>query len=121
MLHVARADDPTGLLELAPHRGERVVIEGKLGTQDFGGDFRGQIIRCWAESACRDHEMIFGEETAKRCRKDGAIVADALDANNVEAERGQLLSEPLRVGVCDLPLEELGADRQEGNGHERNQ
>ena len=111
LLRVRFGHHPPKRLELLSNPFDDALVTAKLHPGRVGCSHGGQIIGSRPEPAGRDDHTMHCRKAMYQRRDSIEIVVDRRMLDDVEAELGQLFTEPGSVGVHQLTPGELGADR----------
>ena len=101
------------LLEPRANLGEHHLVEHEPAPEDRGDRPPRQVVGRRAESARGDDEARSMRRGPERLGETGGVVSHGRLVENLDADLGQALGDPVGVGVPDESLEEFGPDRDD--------
>jgi hypothetical protein len=94
-----------------------VVVLHETDVHDLGDRLPGDVVLGRAEAAAHHHRIRPGQRQLQRLDDAAQVVAHGLGVGAVDAGDGEGLAEPRRVGVDDLPEQQLRTDGDDLTTH----
>ena len=109
LLQVVGSGDEVAAVETLLDLGHEIGIANEFPARDFSDDLAGEVVLGGTDAARGDDGVGALHGAAKDFAHAAGVVADDGLVEEVDAEGGQLLGHPSRVGINDLAEKDFGA------------